>query len=249
MTAVSVDNASQRRAIRGLKGLRLPWVAFPIAILNWVCIAAHWTTLQNISKPATIVVLILWFHAETRNIAHGWSSPRTWFLIGLLFSLGGDVLLIPSGSGYFDAGLACFLAAHVCYIAGFNRPWVAPGRLTAVFALVLGTYAVLLYRHLYPHLPGAMKIIVAVYATALTLMALSSLETWRRPDWVHVAALLASAGGLIFLSSDSMLALNRFITTKKDNELAVMMTYYLGQFGIISGVVNRRFEQVTAVQR
>lgn len=245
MTVTHVDTSASRRVLHGLKDLRLPWVAFPLAILNWVCIAAHWTTLQNISKPATIVVLILWFLAETRTIAHGWSSPRTWFLVGLVFSLGGDVLLIPSGSGYFDAGLACFLAAHVCYIVGFNRPWVAPGRLTAVFALVLGTYAVLLYRHLYPHLPGAMKIIVAVYATALTLMALSSLETWRRSDWVPIAALLASAGGLIFLSSDSMLALNRFITTKKDNELAVMMTYYLGQFGIVSGVVNRRLRPVS----
>lgn len=224
----------------GFDGLRLPWVALPMAIFNWVSIAADWTTLADISKPATIIVLIGWFVAETRAIAHGWSSPRSWFLVGLVCSLGGDVLLVSSGKGEFDAGLACFLAAHVCYIVGFNSPWVAPGRLTAVFASLLVVYAVLLCRHLYPHVPHGLKAMVTVYATGLSLMVLSSLEMWRRPDCVRVAALLASAGGLIFLSSDSMLALNRFITPTKHNELPVMITYYLGQFGIMSGVVNRR---------
>ncbi len=216
-----------------------------MAIVNWVSIAEHWTTLKNISKPTTIVILIGWYLVETRRQPSGLNSPRTWFGVGLVFSLAGDVLLIGSGSTAFDLGLVAFLLAHICYINGFNRPWVAPGRLTVVFVIVLGTYAVMLYSVLYPHISGMLKVAVAVYAIGLCTMVLSSLETWRRPDWVKAAAVLASVGGVIFLSSDSMLALQQFVRPTSAFDLPVMVTYYLGQFGIIAGVVNRRWRATT----
>ena len=223
--------------------LRLPWVAFIAAIVNWVAIAAAWTTLQDISKPTTIVILIVWFLIETRDQPWVWKSPRALFTAGLIFSLAGDVLLIGSGSGYFDAGLALFLTAHICYIIGFNRPWVPPGNFTALCAVLLATYAIVLYHGMYRDLHGVLKVAVAFYAIALCTMVLSSLETWRRPDWTGVGALLSSVGGLIFLSSDSLLALNRCGWPEKNLELVTMVTYYLGQFGIISGVVNRHYRR------
>lgn len=217
-----------------------------MAVINWVSIAEHWTTLKNISKPTTIVILIAWYILETRGQPTGWKAPRTWFAVGLVFSLAGDVLLIGSGSRAFDLGLAAFLLAHICYINGFNRPWVPPGRLTVVFVAVLGTYAAVLYSILYSHITGILKVAVAVYAIGLCTMVLSSLETWRRPDWVKAAALLASVGGVIFLSSDSMLAIQQFVRPTSAFDLPVMVTYYLGQFGIIAGVVNHVWHAANA---
>ncbi len=218
--------------------LRLPWVALAVAVVDWAAIIAGWSLLADIAKPLTTIVLIAWFRWATRGEPNGWREPRALFTLGLCFSLGGDVFLIGSGSTLFALGLAGFLFAHLCYIAGFNSPRVRPGHLTLVAGVALSAYAVVLCARIEPHTSGFLTVAVPIYALALGAMVLSAIDTWRRPDWRHAAAALATAGGLAFLASDSTLAYGQFIT-HHINEVAVMTTYFLGQFGIISGVVNR----------
>jgi uncharacterized membrane protein YhhN len=213
-------------------------VALAVAVVDWVAILADRTVLQDIAKPLTTIVLIAWFRWATGQEPDGWRTPRTLFTVGLCFSLSGDIFLIGSGSTFFTLGLAGFLLAHLSYIGGFNSPWVRPGRLTLVAGLALLVYAIVLCARIEPHTSGFLTVAVPIYALALGTMVLSAIDTWRRPDWRRAAAGLATAGGLAFLASDSTLAYGQFIT-HHINELAVMTTYFLGQFGIIAGVVNR----------
>jgi uncharacterized membrane protein YhhN len=61
--------------------------------------------------------------------------------------------------------------------------------------------------------------------------------TWTRPGWSVFAALSVSLGAVLFYSSDSILAWNRFVTPISHGRFKTMITYHLGQFGIILGAI------------
>jgi uncharacterized membrane protein YhhN len=50
-------------------------------------------------------------------------------------------------------------------------------------------------------------------------------------------AALVSAGSVLFYASDGMLAWDRFINPLSHARLRVMVTYHLGQFGILGGAL------------
>jgi uncharacterized membrane protein YhhN len=68
-------------------------------------------------------------------------------------------------------------------------------------------------------------------------MVYSALMTWYRAGWSPSAAASASLGALLFFASDSMLAWDRFLNPLPHARLRVMLTYHLGQIGIILGAM------------
>jgi uncharacterized membrane protein YhhN len=141
----------------------------------------------------------------------------------------------------FIFGLLSFLVGHVCYILGLNN--IAPyiNLWGGFLVILLGAYLVWLY----PKLAGglnekaktALKIPVLIYSLVISLMVYSALMTWTRPGWSSVAALLVSLGAVLFFASDSMLAWDRFLKPLSHARLRVMLTYHLGQIGIIVGAL------------
>ena len=95
-------------------------VAAVFALGNWWAKLTHSRRLEYVCKPATMVALIV--TAVALDPAAGQDGRRAWFVAALVFSLAGDVfLMLPSDR--FVPGLASFLVAHVCYVAGF---WTDP---------------------------------------------------------------------------------------------------------------------------
>lgn len=215
--------------------VQLPWLAAGVAVLNWVAVASSWEVIQDVTKPAVIVALLWWFWARTGD--HPGLQRRV-IAVGVAASLAGDVALIGSDSIDFEAGLVFFLAAHLSYITGLSVPVVRPRWWSLVAAAALLGYGVWLYSKLSPHVSGVMTVAAPVYAVALCLMTWSALRTVERKDWSRVAAGLVAIGGVSFLASDSTLAWEHFVGDG-GRELAIMVTYHLGQFGITAGVVNR----------
>lgn len=216
-----------------LLGLTLVW-----AFLDWAAIARGWQRAKYVTKPATLLALIAWF-----TLAAGWGGVRLWFGLALVFSLAGDVLLMLPGS-YFLGGLASFLTAHVCYVIGLNPtlPPLQPAGLGLLVLVLAG--AAFLYRRIQAGLrdkPGGcrLRLPVAFYSLAITLMLSSALLTPLRPDWALAPALLAAGGGLLFYTSDTLLAFDRFLQPIPNGRLLVRISYHLGQLGLIAGVVWR----------
>lgn len=148
---------------------------------------------------------------------------RSLIAVGILFSLGGDILLmLPRNT--FVWGLASFLVAHLFYIgaylsrSGFHVTWP----LVAPFVL----YAAGLLYLLLPH-TGSVRVPVIIYAVVLMLMGWQATESW----WVmrDLAALLAMIGALLFIVSDSILALDRFRAPIPQRDLLIMSSYYSAQ--------------------
>jgi uncharacterized membrane protein YhhN len=149
--------------------------------------------------------------------------------LALAFSTAGDVLL-DLDARMFAFGLGAFLLAHLAYIAlfvrnrtvGVNLDW----RRMAAVAVIL-TFSATLSVWIVPSV-GALALPVVLYICALTGMVCAAILGRFRQDWVAV-------GAVLFLISDSLLAIHKFKTPVPLRDYLVWTTYYLGQCGIALG--------------
>lgn len=206
-------------------------VALLAAVLNWVAVEKGLRRLECVTKPGTMLALLIWLWQNDAV-----QGEMLWFAAGAAFSLAGDVFLMLNKK-YFIAGLLSFLLGHVCYLIGFSLPQPRFSWIVLMGALGLALAATWMFRRLTAGMAAkeqrSMKWPVFAYILVISLMALSALSTIGY--WHLVPALLASLGALLFVCSDSMLAWNLFLTPWPHGRLLVMLTYHLGQFGILLG--------------
>jgi len=149
--------------------------------------------------------------------------------LGLAFSTAGDVLL-DLGPRFFVFGLAAFLGTHLTYICLFVRNRVAGVRLDppllAVLLLVLA-YSGTLAAWIVPSV-GDLAAPVVLYVCALWAMVSTAILARFKQRMLAI-------GAILFLISDSLLAINRFKTPLPLAGYLVWITYYLGQCGIALG--------------
>jgi uncharacterized membrane protein YhhN len=208
-------------------------IAAAIAVLDWIAVERKIKLLEYFAKPGAMLALILWLWQ-----ASGFQGVMVWFGVGLLFSLAGDVfLLLPREQ--FIPGLVAFLLAHVAYIIGFNAAPPPLNLPAALMALVVLLAALQIYRGVAAGLQASgqtrLKAPVLVYSLVISLMLLSALLTFVRPEWQPAPALMAGVGALSFFISDSVLAWNKFVTPLAHARLITMVTYHLGQALIMLG--------------
>jgi len=197
-------------------------VAAVFALGDWVARAQRRPRLEYLCKPATVVALIA--TAAALVPAHDAGGRRSWFVVALVCSLAGDILLMLP-TDVFVAGLAAFLVGHLCYLAGFwaHGPDAVAFTVAAVGVVVV--VAPLAYRIL-DALRGrtALRLPVALYMVVISVMLATALATGN---------VLAGVGAALFVSSDAMIAWNRFVRPFRAAELGIMITYHLGQAGLV----------------
>jgi uncharacterized membrane protein YhhN len=129
----------------------------------------------------------------------------------------------------------------VAYIIGFNTappPINLASLILAVLVLLTGLQ---IYRRVGASLgasgKSSLKLPVLAYSTVISLMLLSALLTLVRPEteWPAGPALLVSGGALLFFTSDTTLAWNKFVAALRHGKLIVIVTYHLGQGLIVLG--------------
>jgi uncharacterized membrane protein YhhN len=145
-------------------------------------------------------------------------------IAGLLFSMLGDILLMLPVD-LFIAGLLSFLVAQTIYIYAFRKG--RPLRLKFLAMLPFVVYGLIIYLILLPKLNG-MEIPVGVYVLVILTMAWQAWDQWDdvRSRW----ALLAFIGAVLFVISDSILALNRFGEPFAAARALTLSTYYSAQW-------------------
>ena len=213
-----------------------------------------WLALASKPVPVLCLALIVWreevWRASPALTSAATSAPaRRWLVAGLLFSALGDVILaLPAalsgalgasagasfGQSSFMAGLGAFLVAHLCYVAWFlalDRRW----RLARLVGPLI--YAGILLVILWPHL-GPMLAPVLAYAVVITLMLWRALAA-AQGNGVAILQSSAAWGAILFVLSDSLIALNRFVDPLPMATLLIMLTYWAGQCGIF--LTHRRF--------
>ncbi len=91
--------------------------------------------------------------------------------------------------------------------------------------------AVLILSQLWPGVPGALRIPVVAYVLALACMAAQAAVVWRAA--AERKPVLAW-GGLLFMSSDALLATNKFGGGLPLASLWILATYWAAQWCIAS---------------
>lgn len=126
----------------------------------------------------------------------------------------------------FLQGLVSFLLAHVCYVIGLAQAPLRPGPALLGLVLVIAAVAVVgrvLLRAVHAN-HAALFAPVVVYLLVIATMVVTAWAAGPAP---------AIAGAVLFFASDSILALQRFVRTTPWAPVAVMVTYHLGQAGLI----------------
>jgi uncharacterized membrane protein YhhN len=221
--------------------LRSLWWPLAVAAVDWAAVAGGrpWRRLEWAAKPGAMLALMAWL--AWRAAPAGWPGPVEWFLAALAGSLAGDVLLMLPPR-FFVGGLAAFLLAHLAYAAGFLAEGLPPAGawlLALPVAAAAAWLFVRLRRALLARGDGGLVGPVGVYAAAISLMVVCGLATLLRAAWSGPPGWLAAGGALLFMASDSVLAWDRFVRPVRHGRLVVMVTYHLGQIGLIAGAAGR----------
>ena len=205
----------------------MAWLILAImgAVTYLYGVSTHAMVLCLLTKPVPVLALLGWLHS-------GPVSPyRHWISIGLGFSLLGDILLAWP-QDLFVFGLGAFLFAHLAYLKAYLVDCRRPAVPALILALLAGgsLLSVMASQGL-----GDLLVPVCIYALAISAML------WRALARVgsHVptcSAWLAAAGALAFVASDSMIGINRFVLPFDAAPYLIILTYWLGQWGIAASV-------------
>jgi uncharacterized membrane protein YhhN len=161
-------------------------------------------------------------------------------LTALLFSWIGDIILLFSDKGelYFIFGLVSFLVSHLVYIVLFHKQQTTRENDNKVqfwigVFLILGYFTFMIFT-LFPKL-GPLKIPVLVYAIVITTMLFFAFKGSLK--WVIPANNYILIGAIVFVSSDSILAFNKFYSPIEHASFYIMATYCLAQYLIVTGIL------------
>jgi len=184
-------------------------------------------------KPLTIgfILLIAILKAKENLAFYAYA-----IIGGLVCSLAGDVfLMLPTDQ--FIAGLASFLIAHLFYIAAFT--YGRPFRSSFLSAVPFVIYGILIFMFLLPHL-GDMKLPVLAYIIVILIMGWRAWERWNQAG--ERLALLAFFGAILFIISDSVLAVNRFRGHFETANALTLSSYFIAQWLIAFSINGVRFK-------
>ena len=203
-----------------------------VVLLDLLFIYFNQTEERWLTKPLLMPLLMMGYYVSS---AQRQTSSFLLIIAALLFSLGGDVLL--QMEGMFIPGLVSFLLAHIFYIIYFAKTGKEKKGLVQqkpLIALAVLIYILLFLWLLFPYL-DALKIPVTVYGITIGTMLLLALNTKQK---IHAkAASLFITGALLFVLSDSVLAVNLFAYKHLVLSLVVMITYAAAQYLIVKGVI------------
>ena len=215
----------------------LPWLtALSAAIAIAAFVGMLPAALAFVFKPLT--TLLVMAHAWPRGV--GQSNQRGLIRAGLFLSLAGDVFLLWPQQGFLP-GLVAFLLAHLAYIAAFCVP-VRFAAKPLVFVAYAALAALILSR-LWPGVPVALRLPVLAYVACLATMVAQAGAWWRSrvgtaaPDLQLARA--AALGGLLFMASDSLLAINKFGAPLPLSSLWILLTYWAAQWCIAGSLAPR----------
>jgi uncharacterized membrane protein YhhN len=188
-------------------------------------------------KALIIPVLMILFLANFRS---GLNRSHRLILAGLFFSWAGDVILEFShiNGNLFIPGLVCFLLAHLMYFTVF---YITPGESVILsrriyFLIPVLLYGIVLICYLYDDL-ASMRIPVIIYSVVILAMLTGAIDRIKKVN--SISFYLTLTGAVLFVISDSAIAVNKFSYPFEYSSIVIMSTYVIAQYLIVTGYINQ----------
>lgn len=205
-----------------------------VAVIELLSKIFGWDNIDNVQitvKPLLMPSLAAYFFFSVKQK----NKLAFLIIIALLFSWTGDVMLMFEELKpiYFMMGLVSFLLAHIIYIYVFNKSSqdFKPKIFTYSTGFLLMMFGLLMLLLMWSGL-GNLKVPVTVYTSVIMIMGVSAL--FRKADGASAVLI----GAILFIASDSLLALNKFYQNFVAADFWVMLTYILAQYFIITGMIS-----------
>lgn len=190
--------------------------------------------IARILKPFLLPILVF----AVASSAH--FGTKKILITALTFSWIGDVILLFADKGeiYFILGLVAFLVSHVFYIVLFSKQTISK-TISNKLSFGAGIGLILLYffgmiTTLGPKL-GSLTIPVVIYAVVISTMLFYALKGSFQWNTIPYQSVLI--GAIFFISSDSILAFNKFDQPIPYASFLIMITYLAAQFCIVWGIL------------
>ena len=190
--------------------------------------------IARILKPFLLPILVF----AVASSAH--FGTKKILITALTFSWIGDVILLFANKGeiYFILGLVAFLVSHVFYILLFSKQAVSKTIKNKInFGAGIGLiviYFLMMISTLAPKL-GSLTIPVVIYAVVISTMLFYALKGSFQWNTIPYQSVLI--GAIFFISSDSILAFNKFDQAIPYASFLIMITYLAAQFCIVWGIL------------
>lgn len=202
-----------------------------IAFIVLETLGSVWT---GIAVKSLIIPMLIWLYLRFAN-GH-WNQFHSLIIIALVFSWMGDILLqlTQFQESFFLVGLASFLVTQLIYMVVF---FMTPGRNILFFKKIYLILPVALYGwgilSLLADGLGDMKLPVTVYTVVILSMLLAAINREKKVN--RQSYLLVFAGAILFVLSDSLIAVNRFTQPFELARIAIMSSYITAQYLIAVG--------------
>lgn len=196
--------------------------------------------LHFITKPMLMPAIMMYYQQNATTL-----NSLSISCVGALICcwIGDIFLLMKHIRKYFMAGVVCFLIGHLLLIYTFyEQSW--PQRTTETVSdinlmniylsippIVLGIVTV---GTIYPYM-SSLRNIVIVYGCIITLMAVRSASRYGYTSMESFWTIYY--GSIIFLISDSLLAVNKFYRPLPKADVWIMSTYIVAVYMIIQGLL------------
>lgn len=193
-----------------------------------------WQIVEYIFKPALMISLGIYF---ANSVILKGQKQNQCILAAIFFSLLGDIFLMFEG--YFIPGLGAFLVAHIFYIYAFKSEAARFFSKKSLFipSILVLIYGCFLLMQVLPNVGLQMKTPITVYALTILMMLLTTLHRFGNVPldsfWYVVI------GATLFVLSDSMIAVSRFVAPFPMSGVLIMVTYAVGQYLIVEGFLKK----------
>ncbi len=203
-----------------------------LSVLHLLAHLIGYEPIITFTKPLLMVALALYF------IYSVGLKTKTHLLIfvGLIFSQLGDTFLMYTANDmiFFMVGIGAFLVTQCLYSIAFHSYHTDKQGFLKKNKIFILPFALFLMGMLYvllPILPSPLKIPVAIYATVIVLMNVMALNLKTKMQPQHWRILMY--GTLLFLLSDTLIAVNKFLMPLPMEGILIMSTYLIGQLMIV----------------
>ncbi len=192
-------------------------------------------------KPFILIWIGGYFLMHARNID---KKVVQLAVFAFVFSWFGDILLMFSDIDfiYFLLGLVSFLIAQIFYIFLFLRTINISGKMPFLkkkpfWLIAYIAFGLIVYTILYSNLDAVLRIAVFVYMVALLSMSAMALNRFGNGHPISFS--LVFIGSLLFVLSDTMIALNKFLAPIPYEGIFIMTTYIGAQYLIMRGLLKQ----------
>ncbi|MCD8410826.1 lysoplasmalogenase [Tenacibaculum finnmarkense] len=204
-----------------------------IAILDVYAVIIQNKSLEIIFKPLLMTSLAVLYLVSIKKD----EKANFWLVSALFFSFWGDVFLLDK-TNYFVFGLGSFLVAHIMYIkmtVNFLRKTaiVKIVKSAIIFVALFVSVFLLIKDNL-----GEMLVPVLVYGTAISGFGTCALLNYQQEKSTENMVLLL--GAILFIASDSGIALNNFYNPTHFFDITIIILYVLAQFLIVKAILLRK---------